>query len=118
MTAGLFDVHVFTVVRILIAAIPAATPEAAIQQALESPALTALDCALISVDAEWAEEHSHFLVDVVGDEAHDESRWFHSHDEPLLDLVRELVQWSESGRDPVALELLLSKAQAALKAVV
>ena len=109
-----FDVHVFTVVRLKVAGVAAESPEAAIKAALAHPVHRDLDRALEPLGAEWAEEHSHFLVDVVGDEEFEQSRWFHSRDEPLLELLERLTTWATIHAVPTTLQPFLDQAQAAL----
>ncbi|MDZ4685554.1 MAG: hypothetical protein SH850_10865 [Planctomycetaceae bacterium] len=60
---------------------------------------------------EFDEEFSHFLVDVVGDQEYALSEWFHSLTEPLLEPLRKLIAWDESGRPPEAITALLSDAR-------
>ena len=105
-----YDVHVFAVIRRKISGISAATPTEAIRQTLAGPVVRRWLESFTDADesGEFAEEISHYLVDVVGDEEFAQSRWFQSADDPLLAPLRDLIRWDESGRDPAALTSLLT----------
>ena len=68
-----YDVHVFTLVRIKVEAIEANTMPEAIKRALES---LNFDAMLDHPEYNWAEEHSHYLVDLHGSDDYSESCWF------------------------------------------
>ena len=59
--------------------------------------------------AEYADECSHYLVDVVGDAEHDNSQSFQAGEDPLLEPLRWLVAWSSAGRDSDGLPPLLDR---------
>jgi hypothetical protein len=68
-----YDVHVFTLVRVEVQGIEAATMPEAIEQAIASVDFNAL---LNHSGYNWAEEHSHYLVDVCDSPDYSESRWY------------------------------------------
>lgn len=68
-----YDVHVFTLVRVRVQGIEAETMPEAIEQVIASVDFDAL---LSHSEYNWAEEHSHYLVDVHGSPDYSESRWY------------------------------------------
>ncbi|HUQ72126.1 MAG TPA: hypothetical protein VM165_21550 [Planctomycetaceae bacterium] len=108
-----YDVHLFAVVRLKVSDVAAANanPRAAIEAACTDPSVGQRLDRLTGPDWEFDEEFSHFLVDVVGDPEYARSEWFHSLTEPLLDPLRKLIAWDESGCPPDALAALLSDAR-------
>jgi len=68
-----YDVHVFTAVRVKVQGIEADTMPEAIKQAISSVDFAAL---LSHPEYNWAEEHSHYLVDLCGSPDYSESRWY------------------------------------------
>lgn len=97
---NLFDVHLFAIVRWKLPAVPAVCPETAIQAAREHPA-TARWLRLLEDPqgiGEFADEFSHYLVDVTGDEEFEQSRWFHAAESPLVVFARRWVEWADNGR--------------------
>jgi hypothetical protein len=84
-------------VLIKLSGIPAASHEQAVLRALEQIG-PELSMRFKRADADYAEEMSHYLVDVADDEIHRESRWFYSADQPLLALLQRLLVWDERGR--------------------
>ena len=68
-----YDVHVFTLVRVKVEAIEADTMPEAIERAKASVDFDAL---LSHSKYNWAEEHSHYLVDLHGSPDYSESRWY------------------------------------------
>ena len=111
-----FDVHLFPVVRLKISGVQAASHVEAIERALEQvePELEGR-CARAGV--EYAEEISHYLVDVVGDPDFSQSR-FYAAEDPLLAFLRRLVAWEECGRAPSGLDELIADVRAHLTCVV
>jgi hypothetical protein len=106
-----YDVHLFAIVRLKVADVAATNPRAAIEAALAEPAVVQRLERLDAPDREFDQDFSHFLVDVVGDPEYERSAWFHSPTEPLLDLLRTLIAWDESGRPSDPLVALLSDAR-------
>jgi hypothetical protein len=111
----LYHVHLFPVVRIKISNVEAASHREAIEKALERfepDCLTRLEDA----QGEFAEEISHYLVDVAGDEEFRQSQWFYSAEEPLLANLRRLTAWSDGGKaDQEELAKIISDARLALE---
>jgi hypothetical protein len=107
VATGQFDVHLYPVVRVKVAGITADSPQAAIQQALSQTDLYAA----CEAGGEFAEEVSHYLVDVVGDAEYEQSRWFHSTDVPLIDNLQRLVAWYDGGRDEAELARIIANAR-------
>jgi hypothetical protein len=71
-----FDVHIFAVVRIKVQRVKAPTYQAAIAKAIKDTDLYRR-CMNPDPDLdEYAEENSHYLVDVRGDEEYAQSQWF------------------------------------------
>jgi hypothetical protein len=72
-----FDVHIFTVVRVKISGVEAESHSEAAKKANESVDMNALfnDTDSQGIVTEWADEHSHALVDVVGDTEYTKSKW-------------------------------------------
>lgn len=105
-----YDVHLFAIIRRKIAHISADSAPAAIATAQEHPATARWLNRLDDPDGvgEFADEFSHFLVDVEGDEEFEQSRWFHSGTNPLLKPLRELIAWGDSERDEGQLAALLA----------
>ena len=119
-----FDVHLFPTARLKIAGISASSPEEAIEIARGKMPIQEFDRTLRNfraenvADAEDAEEFSHFLVDYVGDEDFERSRFFHCHAEPCLKPLQKLVEWFDAGRDEAALTSLVAEARRILNATV
>ena len=90
-----FDVHVFAVVRLKVAGVEATSHRKAIETALSKTDLS--DC-FAGPESEYAEELSHFLVDVVCDDDYAQSQWYYSQDVPLMSNLARLVTWYERGR--------------------
>lgn len=69
-----YDVHLFTVVRVKVPGVEAESHSEAAKKAAEQTDMNALfnDAAR---GTEWADEHSHALVDVVGDKDYTKSKW-------------------------------------------
>lgn len=107
----LFDVHLYAIVRRTIAKIAADSPAAAVAQAQQHPSVAAWLRRLDDPQGagEFAEEFSHYLVDVVGDDDFEQSRWFHAAESPLLEILRNLFRGDDTGRDPEQLPDLLQE---------
>ena len=73
-----YDVHICTVVRVKIPNIEAATPKEAISAAKESVDFDVMfnGRGRIRGETEWAEEDSHYIVDVVIDEEYELTQSF------------------------------------------
>jgi hypothetical protein len=72
-----YDVHLFTIVRVKIPNVEADSHSEAAKKAAEQTDMDALfnDTDSCGIVTEWAEEHSHALVDVVGDKEYTKSKW-------------------------------------------
>ena len=68
-----YDVHVFTLVRVKVEAIEADNMPEAIERARELVDFSSL---LNHPKYNWADEHSHYLVDVHGSLDYSESQWY------------------------------------------
>jgi hypothetical protein len=116
--ARVFDVHLFPVVRLKASGVMAASHEQAIEKALEQ-VVPELPARLANSGIEYAEEVSHFLVDVAGDAEYRQSHWYYSREEPLLSYLSRLVAWYDADRaDDDALEKLVAEAREALRSAV
>jgi hypothetical protein len=93
-----FNVHVYPVVRIKVAGIAARSHRDAIRQATERLSPDVLYRRFDSDDSGYSEEFSHFVVDVAGADDFRRSRHYHSSDEPLIQLLRELVEFHRQPR--------------------
>ena len=111
----MFDVHLFPVVRIKVPGIEATSHIAAIEQAIAQIDLY-VECE--STNFEYAEELSHFLVDVTGDQEYENSQWFYSQDNPLLANLRRLVNWYDQGQSQHELDSIIKSARDAISASV
>ncbi|MDZ4688376.1 MAG: hypothetical protein SH850_25155 [Planctomycetaceae bacterium] len=106
-----YDVHLFAIVRLKVGDIAAVNPRAALAAALAEPSMVQRLERLNAPDREFDQDFSHFGVDLVDDPDYERSEWFHSLTEPLLDPLRKLIAWDESGRPPDVLAALLSDAR-------
>ena len=117
-----FDVHLFPIARLKIAGISASSPEEAIEIARGKMPIQEFDRTLRNfraenvADAEDAEEFSHFLVDYVGDETFERSRFFHSSTQPCLIPLRKLLLWHDGGRFEHELKPLIAEVRKILNA--
>lgn len=99
-----YNVHVYAIVRVKVVGIEADDMRAAVNMAIDGTNFYSLLNSDIEQEAlagtvehvEFAEEFSHFLVDVEGDEDFEESEWFVQRDDGTL--VKGAYQNSE--RDP------------------
>lgn len=73
-----FDVHIFTIVRVKVAGVIARNQKEAMLKAEERVGFNGMFDSQDNAgfETEWGEEHSHALVDVVGDEEYRKSRWY------------------------------------------
>lgn len=112
----LYDVHLFAIIRRRLTNISASDPRTAVVAAQADPSVGRWLRQLDDTDGfgEFAEEFSHFLVDVVGDDEFLKSEWFHSDDDPLLVPLRELLAWDEAGRNSDRLTALLATVRSLL----
>ena len=94
----MYDVHLFPVVRLKISNVKASSHAEAITRAIEQVGDELAD-RFPDDDGEYAEEFSHYLVEVVGDEERLQSQSFYSQDEPLVANLRRLVNWYDARRD-------------------
>jgi hypothetical protein len=110
-----FDVHLFAVVRIKFSHVSAVCVHDAVRAAIErfdsSDFLKLFD----GESTEFADEFSHFLVDLVGDAEFEQSRFVTSRQEPLVALLEKLVGWDASDRLQTELSVLLAEARRALE---
>lgn len=113
--AKLYNVHLFPVVRLKVTAVDAMFHIEAVEKAVAQTDLYA-ECE--STNLEYAEELSHFLVDVAADPEFENSQWFYSRDNPLLANLARLVKWYDQGRSPDELESIIKSARDALSAAV
>jgi hypothetical protein len=69
------DVHIYAIVRVKVPGVEAPNPQEAITKALAD---TDLDATFTRCpgDVEFADEVSHYLVDVADDPEHERSQWF------------------------------------------
>jgi hypothetical protein len=110
----LYHVHLFAVVRVKISNVEATSERDAIARAREqAPDLYER---FDAPDGEFTEEFSQFLVDVVGDADYDQSRWFHSTENPLLSILDSLVRWYHAEpRDAARLDQIVAEAREAIE---
>ena len=111
----MFNVHLFPVVRIKVSSVEAPSHIEAVEQAV---AQTDLYSECESTNFEYAEELSHFLVDVAADPEFENSQWFYSRNNPLRVNLARLVKWYDQGRSPNELEAIIKSARDALSAAV
>lgn len=110
----LFDVHLFAVMRLKVSGVPAATMKDAIPAALERMLAPSLEERFAGPNTEFAEEFSHYLVDVAGDTEYEQSRFFHSAKDPLIEPLRWLIAWADGERDADTLDTLIAQARETL----
>lgn len=103
-----YDVHLFAVVRRKVSDVNATSHREAIESAL---AKTDLYTCFGGPETEYAEELSHFLVDVVGDDEYAHSQWYYSQDVPLMSNLARLVSWYDRGRAGEELEQIIRDAR-------
>ena len=112
-----FDVHLFAVVRVKVPRVAAASHREAIAWAVEHSG--DLYERFASEDSEFAEEFSHFLVDVVEDKDFEQSQWFYCEQEPLVGCLRRIVRWCDGNRPRSdSLDQLLAEIRQALAATI
>jgi hypothetical protein len=94
----MYDVHLFPVVRLKVSNVEAPSHREAIARA-RCQIATDLTQRFPDDDGEYAEEFSHYLVEVVGDEKRLQSQSFYSQDEPLVANLKRLVNWYDARRN-------------------
>ena len=111
----MYDVHLFPVVRLKVPNVEAPSHREAITWA-RCQIAEDLTQRIPDDDGEYAEEFSHYLVEVVGDEERLQSQSFYSQDEPLVANLRRLVNWYDARRDNAGeLAEIISDARDVLK---
>lgn len=71
-----YNVHIFTVVRVFVPNVEAKDMTDAVNRAAAKTDFYEIFRSHGHLpDTDWGEEHSHFLVDVVGDEEFSQSQW-------------------------------------------
>ena len=111
---SLYDVHLFPVVRIKVSGIAATSHREAIEKACVAT-VPELYQRFETKDGDFAEEISHFLVDVVGDEQFECSRSYYSQAEPLITNLARLITWHDKGADSDELERIIADARDVLE---
>ncbi len=109
-----FNVHLFAIMRMPVPNVTAVSHAAAIEAARDSRELDDHLDRCQRGGVEFAEEFSHFLVDVVGDDEYHHTQWFYSQEEPLWGLIRRFAEWADGNRNALDLELLLQAARDAV----
>ena len=108
-----FNVHLFPVIRLLVSDVEADSHRAAVEKAL---AMTDLYARFEASDGDYAEEISHYLVDVVGDDEYAESWWFYSRQSPFMANFARLVSWYDRGRSDDELDAIIADVRQILDA--
>ena len=103
-----FNVHLYSVVRLQVSDVEAASHQEAVENAIEN---TDLHARFASDDGEYADELSHFLVDVVGDDKYLQSWWFYSRQSPLMSNFARLVHWYDNGKSDDELDAIIADAR-------
>jgi hypothetical protein len=111
---SLYDVHLFPVIRLKVSGIAAASHREAIEKACAAT-VPDLYQRYETKDGDFAEEISHFLVDVVGDEQFECSRFYYSQTDPLVSNLARLITWYENGADGEELERIIADAREVLE---
>ena len=111
---SLYDVHLFPVVRVKVSGIAAASHREAAEKACAAT-VPELYQRFETKDGDFAEEISHFLVDVVGDEQFECSRSYYSQAEPLITNLARLITWYDKGADSEELERIIADARDVLE---
>jgi hypothetical protein len=110
-----FHVHLFAVVRVTIPGINSTSMHAAVPAAIDAFCASESPKRFEGESTGFADEFSHFLVDVEGDPEFEQSRFLTSGQEPLLELLERLVAWDESGRPEPPLAAILAEVRSILK---
>ena len=111
---SLYDVHLFPVVRLKVPGIAAASRREAIEKACAAT-VPELYQRYETKDGDFAEEISHFHVDVGGDEQSESSRFYYSQTDPLVSNLARLVTWYDSKAGDEELERIIADARAVLE---
>ena len=109
-----YHVHIFAVVRVRVAGITAPSHQAAAEQAHQQ--VPTFQQRFHGSDCDYADEISHYLVDVAGDEDFRNSRWFYSQDQPLFANLQRLLAWHDGHRDAAELDAIIADARQAIAA--
>jgi hypothetical protein len=92
----MFDVHLFSVVRITVPCLEADSPAEAVAKAVQQ-CWDSLYQRFDSADTEFAEEFSYFLVDVLGKQRI--TRGYLPKEDLRIDLLIRLLKWFDRARD-------------------
>lgn len=114
----LFHVHLFAIVRREVRNVVAPSLREAVEAAFAQLSPHELSERFDSDTTEFADEFSHSLVDVAGDDEFTESRFLTSAQEPLLEFLRRLVAWHDGGPPETQLGALLGEARSILAGAV
>lgn len=114
----LFHVHLFAIVRREVRNVAAPSLRDAVEAALAQLSPHEFSERFDSDTTEFAEEFSHFLVDVDGDDDFTQSRFLTSAQEPLLELLRRLVAWHDNERPDDGLAALIVETRSILDGAV
>ena len=114
-----FHVHVYPIVRIRVSDIVASSYRDAIEKAIDRLPPDVLYRRFETGDSEYAEEFSHFLVDVAGDKEFLRSQWYQSSQESLIPLLQKLVDWHRQPHlHSPQLDSIVAEARKALRTTV
>jgi hypothetical protein len=114
----LFHVHLFAVVRREVRNVAAPSLRDAVEAAFAQLSPQEFSERFDSDATEFADEFSHYLIDVDGDDEFTQSRFLTSVQEPLLELLRRLIVWHDGGRPEGELDAILVEARVALTGAV
>ena len=109
-----YDVHIFTVVRVKVVGVEAGSHEEAMQKADDQVDFNRLFSRIPGV--EWAEEHSHALVDDHGDTEYENSRWYDADLKTLMGIEQHIMEAPEDKLPLYIGKPLSDRALAILKA--
>lgn len=111
----LYDVHLMKVVNVKVARVEADDMRDAIEEAEGSHDWYHLFRDVRHADTEYNEDTAAMLVDIVGDEEFNQSRWFDSITNPLMPLIKEIV---DNEKDPEKLAAAIAAARRKLRDLV
>ena len=110
--------HLFVIVRVKVPGVEASTHEEAVEKARQQAGQDFYE-RFATPDSEYAEEISHYLVDVTGDPEYNQSRWFYSEQNPLAANLRRLLAWYDRDRaDDDELDQIIAAAREAIRLAV
>lgn len=115
---SLFHVQLFAVVRREVRNVAAPSLRDAVEAAFSRLPVNEFSDRFDSDTTDFADEFSHYLVDVAGDAEFTQSRFLTSLQEPLLQILRALVSWHIDGRPEEALGALIVEARSVLDSAV